>query len=372
VTPVVVGGVLANKAGSGGEAWVRLSWVRGLQRLGLDVWFVEELATHDENAVAYFQSVTERFHLQGRSALLAGNEALVGPCLQDLVDLASSATLVNISGHLRHPGLFPSFRRRVLVDIDPGFTQFWYVQGISAAGVEGHDQHFTIAENIGAPDCSIPSGGIDWRTVRQPVVLDDWPVVEARAGDRFTTIANWRGPFGPIEHDGKTYGLKVHEFRKFIELPRRTSHHFELALSIDPADDRDLRALRENGWNITDPRAAGVEPETFRTYVQASGAEFSVAQGMYVDTNSGWFSDRTTRYLASGRPALLQDTGFSRFLRAGEGLIGFRTLSEAVAGADRIVAEHPAHCEAARLVAERHFDSDRVLARFCDEAGIAR
>ncbi len=370
MTPVVVGGALANKAGSGGEAWVRMSWVRGLQRLGLDVWFVEELATHDDDAVDYFRTVTRQFRLQDRACLLVGGEAQVGPPIDDVVALASSSTLVNISGHLRHPQVFPAFRRRVMIDIDPGFTQIWHAQGADA-GVEGHDLHFTIAENIGGEGCSIPTGGTHWHTVRQPVVLEDWPVVQPTAAGRFTTIANWRGPFGPVEFGGHTYGLKVHEFRKFIELPRRSAQHFELALNIHPDDGRDLRALLEHGWDIADPNAAGADPDTFRHYVQRSGAEFSVAQGIYVDTNSGWFSDRTTRYLASGRPALVQDTGFSRFVPSGDGLIGFRSLGEAVAGADRIAADHGGHCEAARALAEQYFDSDRVLARFCDEAGIS-
>ena len=40
---VLVGGAVANKLHNGGEAWVRLSWIRGLQQLGLDVWFVEQI-----------------------------------------------------------------------------------------------------------------------------------------------------------------------------------------------------------------------------------------------------------------------------------------------------------------------------------------
>jgi hypothetical protein len=238
VSAVVVGGALANKAGSGGEAWVRMSWVRGLQRLGLDVWFVEEVATFDEDAVAYFRAVTRRFDLQDRACLLAGDEPLVGPPLDDVLAVATSATLVNISGHLRHRRLIPAFRRRVMVDIDPGFTQIWHTQGADA-GVEDHELHFTIAENIGAPDCRIPTAGIDWRAARQPVVLEDWPIVEPVADGPFTTVANWRGPFGPVELDGHTYGLKVHEFRKFIELPQRSALRFELALNIHPDDERD-------------------------------------------------------------------------------------------------------------------------------------
>ncbi|MCI0635860.1 MAG: hypothetical protein L0206_18375 [Actinobacteria bacterium] len=383
MTAVVVSGALANKAGSGGEAWVRLSWIRGLQRLGLDAWFVEELAatqctdtdgtrvTPDESVgAAYFQRVVERFGLADRATLLVDGEALVGPPLDDLLALAPSATLVNISGHLAHPRLFPRFRRRVLVDIDPGFTQFWHAAGNPGARVEGHDLHFTIAENIGTPGCTIPTGGVRWYPVRQPVVLDDWPVIERDDLGSFTTIANWRGPFGPIEFDGRTFGVKVHEFRKYLELPRRAPRPFEIALNIDAADERDRRALCEQGWRLVDPEAVS-EPETFRRYVQGSGAEFSVAQGVYVDTHSGWFSDRSVRYLASGRPVLVQDTGFAASLPVGEGLLAFRTLEEAAIGANAIATDYSSQRLAARAIAARCFDADVVLGRFCDEAGIA-
>ena len=98
-----------------------------------------------------------------------------------------------------------------------------------------------------------------------------------------------------------------------------------------------------------------------RAYVQESSAEFSAAQGMYVDTACGWFSDRSVRYLASGKPVLVQDTGFSEILPVGEGLLAFRTIDEAVAGAAEIAGRYAEHCAAARRLAEQHFESDRVL-----------
>ena len=371
MSTVVVAGALANKAGSGGEAWVRMSWVRGFEELGLDVRFVEEVGGAREPAAAeWFAEVTGAFGLEGRATLLREREAVAGPPLDDLLDVAGEATLVNISGHLQMPDLMRAFRRRAMVDIDPGFTQFWHAQGLAGANVEGHDLHFTIGELIGTPACPIPTSGIDWRPVRQPVVLSDWPLRPGESLDRFTTIANWRGPFGPIEHDGRTYGLKVHEFRKFIDLPSRSDQRFEIALDIHPADSADREALERSGWLLVDPQAVARGTDAFRDYVQGSGAEFSVAQGVYVDTRCGWFSDRTTRYLASGRPALVQDTGFSETLPTGDGLIAFRTLEEAQAGAADIATRYPEHREAARRLAEEHFAAKRVLARFCEQLGI--
>jgi hypothetical protein len=380
---VVVGGAVANKPHNGGEAWVRLSWIRGLQRLGLDVWFVEQIGAAtcvDANGAPapfgqsenrrYFEAVMAEFGLTGRASLLSedGREA-AGASLDEVADVAAEADLlVNISGHLQLPALMRRLRRKAYVDLDPGFTQFWHADGWT--GLDGHDSYFTVGENIGRPGCEIPTGDIAWHPVPPPVVLEDWPLWGGGRLGSFTTVGAWRGPFGVIERDGHTYGLKVHEFRKVIELPRKVPFRFEIALDIYPGDDRDREALESNGWHLVRPSEAARGPLEFRRFVQESGAEFSVAQGIYVDTNSGWFSDRSVRYLATGRPTLLQDTGFSHNYPVGEGLVAFRTLAEAAAGARRIAADYEAHCAAARALAEERFDSDKVLPRFLAKAGL--
>jgi len=368
---IVVGGALANKCGSGGEAWVRLSWIRGLQGLGFDVWFVEQIEEPTGERVAYFDEVIDEFGLVDRAALLSNEGAVRGPELATLLDVAAESALINISGHVDHARLFERFRTRVYIDIDPGFTQSWHAAGLAGARLDGHDHYVTIAERIGATDCPIPTCGLEWKTVRQPVVLGDWPVVAPVAPLRFTTVGSWRGPFGPVTIDDRTFGLKVHEFRSIITLPTLATHLFELALDIHPGDDVDRQTLLANSWRLVDPRAAAYGPDQFRAYVQGSGAEFSVAQGVYVGTNSGWFSDRTVRYLASGRPALVQDTGFSRTLPTGMGLIAFATLDEAVRGANDAMARYDEHSLAARRLAEEHFAAERILPRLCEQCGIS-
>jgi hypothetical protein len=382
---VLVSGALANKLHNGGAAWTRLSWALGFKALGFEVAFVEQIRADccvdasgrpcpfGESANReYFREVTEQFGLSDLATLTCDDGETYGIAPSELDELVRSAiALVNITGHWTHPRM-RAIPRRIYIDLDPGYTQFWHAMGNPGPRLEGHDVYYTVGENIGRPDCSIPTGGIPWRPIRQPVVLEHWPACACAPGDPrpFTTIASWRGPYGPAQYAGTTYGLKAHEFRKFIDLPRRVDQGFEIALDIDPADERDLMALRDHGWHVIDPGVVASGPVGFRQYVQASGAEFSVAQEVYVGTQSGWFSDRTVRYLASGRPVLVQDTGFSRNYPTGEGLVAFRTMEEAVAGAEGIARDYAKHGRAARAIAEAYFDSDRVLGRLLEETGL--
>jgi hypothetical protein len=380
---VLVSGALANKLHKGGATWTRLSWALGFKALGFEVAFVEQIradccvdasgrpCTFDESANReYFRDVIEQFGLSDMATLTCDDGQTHGLTRSELDDLVRSAVaLVNITGHWTHPrmGVIP---RRIYIDLDPGYTQFWHASGSSGPRLEGHNFYYSVGENIGRPVCTIPTGGIPWRPIRQPVVLEHWPACAPGDARPFSTIASWRGPYGPAQYAGNTYGLKAHEFRKFIELPRRVDQRFEVALDIDLADERDLMALRDHGWQVVDPKVVASGPVAFREYVQASGAEFSVAQGVYVETQSGWFSDRTVRYMASGRPALVQDTGFSRNYPVGEGLVAFRTMEEAIEGAERIARDYEEHGRAARAIAEAHFDSDRVLGRLIEETGL--
>jgi hypothetical protein len=374
---IVVAGALANKPGNGGAAWTRLSWALGLKRLGCDVYFVEQIGTNarTDAAVDWFTHVTGSFGLSDTSALITEDvdedgPAPVGLPLKDLVDVAEAADLlVNISGHLTLGALKPRFRARAFIDLDPGYTQYWHAQGLAEDHLRDHHAYFTVGENIGKASCAVPMGDIAWEPIRQPVVLDEWPVCATHGAD-FTTVASWRGPYGRVTHDGRTLGLKAHEFRKFVTLPAVTGHAFEIALDADPADRQDVESLRGHAWRVVDPKSVAADPFAFRRYIQQSAAECSVAQGIYVETRTGWFSDRTVRYLASGKPALVQDTGFSDTYPTGRGLVAFRTLDEAARGADLIMRDYEAHAQAARAIAEDWFDSDKVLTGLLRHMGV--
>jgi hypothetical protein len=384
--PVIVSGVIANKLHQGGAVWTRLNWILGLRKLGFDTYFVEQIRRNscidargkttsfeESENLKYFQAITQGFGLEGRASLVYENgAAVVGLSLNELARVARDAVvLINITGHLTLKPIKNLLRCKVYVDLDPGFIQFWKASGCLDAGFDDHDYYFTIGENIGSPSCSIPTAGIQWRTTRQPVVLEEWPRFTTSDRKRFTTVAAWRGPYGAITSNGKRLGLKVHEFRKVLQLPERVNASFEIALDIDANDSADRHALESHGWRIVDAEEAVPDPFSFRRYVQDSAAEFSVAKEMYVATTSGWFSDRTVRYLASGKPALIQDTGLARHFPLGRGLLAFRTLEEAVDGVERISSDYDSHCEAARRIAEEFFDSEKVLGELTGAIGIS-
>jgi hypothetical protein len=387
LSSIIVSGAIGNKPNNGGNAWAVLSWLLGLKRLGFDVYLVEQIATEtcvgtdgasawfagSANA-AYFRHVVNRYGFTDKSALVCdGGAAVIGLSWPDLLDVAGEAELlVNISGHLRLPALLQRVRRKVYLDLDPGYTQFWHEAGIDKAHLESHDAFFTVGENVGASGCEIPTCGIAWRPVRQPAVLSEWPVVPASDQHRFTTVASWRGAYGRVEHGDRSYGQKAHEFRKIVETPQRAANYrFEIALDAHPADFADVAALESHGWQLASPECVAGTPDAFRDYVQGSGGELSAAQGIYVETNSGWFSDRSVRYLASGRPVVVQDTGFSKHMPVGEGLFAYRTQGDITSALEAIGANYDAHAQAAGQLAGEYFNSDAVLARFLNQAGVA-
>jgi hypothetical protein len=386
MSTVLVASVIATKCRNGGNARAVLNWVQGFKKLGVKTYYVEQIAPGsctDEGGhtvpfelsanVAYFEHVMRGADLKRTSALIYdGGPTTSGISYGEILDVAEGADLLlNITGHLTLEPMMRRLRRKAYLDLDPAYTQFWYASGDAGARLNGHDFYFTIGENIGTTGCGIPTGDIRWRHTRPPIIITADAAVDSPWTGRFTTIASWRGPYGPVRYGSTTFGLKVHEFRKFIELPRRAAATFEIALDIHPGDQSDLNLLLRHGWRVVDPRDLVPDPRSFDHYILGSDAEYSAAQGVYVATNSGWFSDRTVRYLAAGKPALIQDTGFSRTYPVGEGLIAFRTLEEAVQGVCTIQRDPQRHQQASRALAAAYFDSDQVLGRLLDEVGVA-
>jgi hypothetical protein len=207
-----------------------------------------------------------------------------------------------------------------------------------------------------------------WLTTLQPVVLAHWTRADHVTYDALTTVGNWRA-YGSIEYGGVFYGQKAHALRPLITLPAQTAEKFMLALAIHPEERKDLEALASNGWHLLDPATVASTPDSYQQFLRGSKAEFGIAKSGYVAARCGWFSDRSVCYLASGRPVLAQETGFSRFLPTGAGLFAFSTAEDVLAGVEALRRDYPRHTRAARAIAEEHFDSDRVLPRLLQRIG---
>jgi hypothetical protein len=365
--------MIAAVPNQGGAAWAVLQYMLGLERLGHEVLFVEqceETALRPEGASlsesdngSYFQHVTSSFGLEGGSALLlATTEETVGVPYAELVERARHADiLLNISGILTDERLIGEIPIRVYLDLDPGFAQLWQAEGIDMRF--GRHTHFvTVGQAIGSADCPVPTGGVSWIPTLPPVVLARWPRAERITHDALTTIGNWRA-YGSIEHRGVHYGQKVHSMRQLIALPSQTDASFLLALVIHPDEKKDLTALEQNGWKLVDAPSLTGTPAQYQEFIQGSRAEFGIAKSGYVASRCGWFSDRRACYLASGRPVLAQETGFSHYLPTGEGLFAFESSADVLAAIEELDRDYAFHCRAARALAEDRFDSDKVLER---------
>jgi hypothetical protein len=378
VTKVIVG----TRGTSGcpefaGSTWVRLQYVLGLQKLGLETSWVDHLPTIDPLSephslrylVCSFARTLEEFGFMGRYCIVYnGGEQYIGMTRQELDHLAESADLlISVSGHLLPDSPLMRVPRRVYVDVDPGFTQIWAHQ--AAMCLETHNVHVTTGQNVGDPGFAIPTLGIQWHPIVPPVVLQHWPAVVDERCRRFSTIADWRGSQEAL-FEGTYYGSKRHEFMRFLNLPGVTGQPIQIALTIGPGDHEDLGLLHTYGWKIKNPVWHAGDPWSYREFIQSSRAEFSVAKSGYVRAQSGWVSDRTACYLASGKPAVVQSTGFEQKLPVGRGLLTFRSFDEAVAAIEAVNRDYLEHCRAARSIAEEYFDSDIVLRSLMREAGL--
>jgi len=358
----------------GGLQWLNLHYLTGLRALGFEVFWLDVLGPPKKDAghslkdmVDDFQAQCEQFGLGDHWAVIYDGREGFGLKMRQVRSLCGDcALLVNLCGALKTDDLLRRARRRAYFDLDPGFTQIWAHEWDME--LSKHDIFFTVGLNVGQPDFPIPLRGIQWQTYMPPVALEYWPAQTDASATTFTTIGQWRGQYAIW--NGQLYGPKSDEFLRFIELPRKTTQAIELALLIDGLEVNDIAALRANGWQLVDPHQAARGRDKFRSYIQRSRAEFSVAKHGYVNTRSGWLSDRTACYLASGRPALVQDTGFSKHLATGRGLVPFTTIENAVRGIDSINGDYPAHCAAARQFAEDNLSASKVLQSVLERAGV--
>jgi hypothetical protein len=361
-----------------GSTWVPIQYLIGLGRLGVTAIWVDHLEGMDprsdahgveylmnrQEATAQGLGFRERF-----CVIYDGGRRHFGLDQDELTDRTLEADLLLV---LSGRGLDPDspllrIPRRAYVDTDPGFTQGWSRQ--VDMGFDQFNVFFTVGANVGGPGFRLPTPGIDWRPIVPPVVLDLWPLHIDESCQRFSTVADWRAR-QYLHLDGKDYDGKRDEFLRFIRVPLEADQPIEVALTIWPVDHRELGLLSRNNWLIRNPYQYAGDPFSYREFIQYSRAEFSVAKSGYVRSNAGWVSDRSGCYLASGKPVIVQSTGFEDWLPTGRGLLTFRTRKEAVAAIRAVNEDYPAHARAARQIAEQRFDSDKVLASMLEQAGL--
>jgi hypothetical protein len=365
----------------GGMAWHHLNYVGGLAALGHDVMFVEDSDDYescydpDRGAMGTDPSYGLRFAADALGGLGLGDRwayfdahtgRWLGPGSGRVLDYCSSADLlINVSGvNPLRPWLL-EIPRRALIDTDPAFTQVGHLTDpTSRRMAELHTSFHTFGEAIPWAASDVPDDGLPWRATRQPVLLDAWPATPGPAGGSYTTVMQWDS-YPPREYGGRRYGMKSENFGLYLDLPRRAAGPFELALGGDPAPREELRA---RGWSVVNPEVRARDPWAYRDYIRGSKGEFGIAKHGYVISRSGWFSERSACYLASGRPVIVQDTGFSQDLPTGDGVLTFEDPDGAAAAIEEVNRRYAHHCRAARELAAAYFDSQAILTRLLEDA----
>ncbi len=379
---LISGRIAASPMGYGGNSWAFLQYILGFRRLGFEVYYVEHLSATEcfDEAwkpasflgcanTRYFRVLIDRFELTGRAGLLEWEgSSYVGLSHAEIAKIAPNIDLlINLSGGLQVKSLLAAPRRRMYIDLDPGYTQIWHEEYGVDMNLRDHDVYVTVGLNLGKPDCPFPTCGIDWQTTLPPVVITEWTTNQP-PGPAYSTVADWRG-FGSVEWRGICYGPKADEFLRLIELPRRVSAPLELCLFIHP-DEPDRSKLEEHGWRLASPSDHVANPDRYRDYIFHSRGEFTAVKQGYAAGRTGWFSDRSACYLTAGRPVIMQDTGISRHVPTGTGLLTFESLESAVVALEEVESEYTRHATAAAVFAREFLDSGIVLGRLLRLAGI--
>ncbi|MCX7869040.1 MAG: hypothetical protein N2322_03720, partial [Terrimicrobiaceae bacterium] len=379
---VFVSGLIGQYA-FGGVTWDYVQYALGFEALGAEVWYLEDTGAWAYDPVkeepsadcsancAYLGRVMEAFGLGDRWLYRNGADGRWhGPGAAHAAELLAAAdVLANVSGACWLTPETSRIPHKLFLDGDPMFTQAGMCHNEkSAAHVRAHDAHFSFGLNIGQPGCLVPECGLEWKPTVQPIALAHWPASRAAKDAPWTTVMNWSS-YGGVELDGQSYGQKSEEFMKFVDLPAKVPVRFELAMGQGVGRQRPTELLRSKGWGIIEPSERLPDYLSYREFLAASRGEWSIAKHGYVQSLSGWFSCRSACYLALGRPVVVQDTGWTRHLPEGDGVLAFRSLDEAAEAIRRVEADYERHSQAARAYAEKYFDAKTVCSELLEAAG---
>lgn len=380
---IVVGGYVVSFP-LGGQVWMFMHFLKGLARMGHDVIFVEDTAewalpfdpnkgyasadsSHGRKVVG---EAFERIGMTGRWAYNSIFEnKLYGMEREDLERFCADTDLfLNVSGVIPLRDMFMKAKVRAIIDTDPIFTQTKIAKDSWTRDYfKSHDVFFTFGHNIPSGSTGVALSDIEYVPTRPPVILDMWPVLDT-PGTGFTTIGNWDAQGRDIEHEGRKLSWrKCEKYEKIIDLPGKLPG-VTLDLTMSGMKE-DAQRFAAHGWNVKNALDLSKDIWAYHDYIQSSTAEFTVAKEQNIQLKSGWFSDRSATYLASGRPVVVEDTGFGTFLPVGDGLITFDGVDHAKAAIENVLADYPKHRKAARRIAEEFFDADKVLGHILKTCG---
>ncbi len=361
---------------AGGHLWVYLNWALGLRALECRVIWLEAVvptvpAPRIQQWIALLKSRLEPYGLERSVVVCSWTDqplpaGAVEGCLA--LDAATEADLLLNQQYGLRCDIVKRFRRSALLDLDPGLLQLWMHKGL--IDVAQHDVYFTTGETVGRAEALFPSGNVEWQYT-PPCVMTDWwrPQATDRSDSRFTTVSSWDGGEWIEDQSGVYTNDKRSGFLPFIDLPRRVEQPLELALSLTPAQEAgEGEELRQRGWNVVDACEVAGAPDAYERYIRCSLGEFSCAKPSCLRLQNAWISDRTLCYLASGKPAVVQHTGPSRFLPEDTGLFRFNTEEQAASQIERVAADYPRQCHLARALAEEYFDARKVVASVLERA----
>jgi len=389
---IIVGGFIGLFP-TGGVTWDYIQYPLGFAEMGHDVFYIEDtrlwpIFQSNDNGqvncalnVKHLSNVMNAFDLSNRWAY---RDEISGKCFgmtegQIKQICKTTDVFVNISCSTVMRKEYQSIPKRVLIDSDPMFTQIQYLTELMFTKgkskmkelVDAHTHHFSFGLNIGADDCNVPTCGIQWMPTLQPICLSHWPASELpRTGSAFTTVMNWT-VVPPVKFNDETWGQKDVELMRLMDLPEEVPDiPLSLAISQTTGEPFPYNTARRFGWRILDPKKCVPDWKTYRKFIQKSIAEFSIAKETYVKARTGWFSCRSACYLATGRPVVLQDTGWSSYLPNDQGLLPFRDKKSAIETLRKVNSEVASHSHAARAIAEEYFNSKKVLSKILNHLGL--
>lgn len=360
---------------AGGHRWVYLNWALGFQALGCRVIWMESThpSARPERVMAGMEALKKSLRPYGLHESVAlkswSGETLPAELTQGSLDLDAAAREADLLLNQQYDApeaVVRRFRRSALLDIDPGLLQIWVNGG--HIRLAPHDRYFTIGETVGRPGARFPDLGLAWEYTPPCVATDWWPARRVPKGAPFTTVSSWNGGEWMEDGQGVYQNDKRSGFLPLLDLPRHTTQPLELALALSDHEKEDEALLRDKGWRVQEASDVSSTLSDYQRYIQNSRGEFSCVKPSCVRLQNAWISDRTLCYLASGKPAIVQHTGPSRFLPDAEGLFRFRSLEEAAGHLDTAARTYDRQCRAARLLAEEHFDARRVAGSVLERA----